>query len=93
MTVDALIMLCGALVALMPFLGFPANWDSIIFFILGIFVVALGIAVRRQQVRKQEVRRPLRKPELYSESTPDMAHRAPVNRPAEDHSHLDEDMA
>jgi hypothetical protein len=48
MTLDALIMFSGALVALLPFLGFPTSWDTAILFILGIFIVALGIVVRRR---------------------------------------------
>ena len=64
MTTDALIMLAGGLVALMPFLGFPVSWDNVIFFLLGIFVVGLGIAVRRR------FSRPGKKPELYAENSP-----------------------
>ena len=48
MTLDTLIMLSGALVALLPFLGFPPDMRSILFLILGIFILALGIAVRRK---------------------------------------------
>jgi hypothetical protein len=48
MTLDALIMFAGAFVALLPFLGFPTSWDTAILFILGIFIVALGIVVRRR---------------------------------------------
>lgn len=47
MTLDSLIMLTGALVALLPFLGFPESWDMVIFFLLGVLVIGLGIAVRR----------------------------------------------
>lgn len=54
MTIDALIMFAGALVALMPFLGFPVRWDTVIFFVLGVCIVSLGIAVRRQRVRRSE---------------------------------------
>lgn len=50
MTVDTLIILSGALVALLPFLGFPTSWDTVLFFILGIFVISLGIIVRRRKV-------------------------------------------
>ena len=46
MTLDTLIMLAGAFVALLPFLGFPNSWDTVLFFIAGIFIVALGILVR-----------------------------------------------
>jgi uncharacterized membrane protein len=48
MTLDALIMLVGALVAILPFLGFPNSWDTIFFVILGVLVIALGIIVRRR---------------------------------------------
>ena len=48
MTLDALIMLAGALVAALPFLGFPNSWDSVLLFLIGVFIVALGIIVRRR---------------------------------------------
>ena len=48
MTLDTLIMLAGVLVALVPFLGFPSSWDTVIFFLLGVIVIGLGIAVRRR---------------------------------------------
>ncbi len=48
MSLDALIMFSGFLVALIPFLGFPNSWDSIIFLVLGIFIIGLGIIVRRR---------------------------------------------
>ena len=68
MTTDALIMLSGAFVAFLPFLGFPRAWDAVLFFLTGIFIVALGIVVRRQQGRK-----PLMKEktlESFEESAP-----------------------
>lgn len=48
MTLDTLIMLAGSLVALLPFLGFPNSWDTVMFFLLGVLVIGLGIAVRRR---------------------------------------------
>lgn len=48
MTLDALIMLAGAFVAALPFLGFPHSWDTWLFFFAGVFVIALGIVVRRR---------------------------------------------
>lgn len=48
MTIDALIMLSGAFVAALPFLGFPNSWDTFFFLAAGIFVIALGIIVRRR---------------------------------------------
>jgi membrane protein implicated in regulation of membrane protease activity len=48
MTLDTVIMFAGALVAIMSYLGFPTTVDSIIFLILGIIIIACGIAVRRR---------------------------------------------
>ena len=48
MSLDALIMLSGAFVAVLPFLGFPNSWDRFFFLAAGIFIVALGIIVRRR---------------------------------------------
>jgi hypothetical protein len=49
MSLDAVIMLVGALVAVIPFLGFPVSWDTMLFFALGIITIGLGIVVRRQR--------------------------------------------
>ena len=59
MSLDALIMLTGALIAILPFLGFPVSMQIWMFFILGVTVIALGIAVRRrgQKQRKLAKRR------------------------------------
>ncbi len=51
MTKDTLLMLVGGLVALLPFLGFPNAWDTVILVFLGACVIALGIAVRRTPSR------------------------------------------
>ncbi|HVM73355.1 MAG TPA: hypothetical protein VMU13_00555 [Candidatus Paceibacterota bacterium] len=78
MTLDALIMLVGALVAVMPLLGFPVDMKMWIFFILGVIVVGLGIAVRRRGARQQHA--PKRKGE-FVESTPSNAmHHDPENQ-------------
>lgn len=47
MTLDTLIMLAGAFVATLPFLGFPNSWDSALLFIAGVLIIGLGIIVRR----------------------------------------------
>ena len=47
MTIDALLMFAGAFVATLPFLGFPNSWDTVLFFCAGVFIVGLGIVVRR----------------------------------------------
>lgn len=51
MSLDALIMLAGALIAVMPFLGFPVSAQMWIIFVLGLIVIGLGIAVRRRGPR------------------------------------------
>ena len=52
MTLDALIMLAGFLVAVLPFLGFPIHWDTVILVVLGVFIITLGIFVRRRGVSR-----------------------------------------
>ena len=69
MTLDAAIILVGALVGLLPFLGFPNSWDTVLFFILGVVLVALGVAVRRDvHIARAERRRKER--EMFVESEP-----------------------
>lgn len=51
MTLDSVIMLVGAVIAVLPFLGFPQRWDSVLYFLLGMIVIGLGIAVRRGNAR------------------------------------------
>jgi len=64
-------MLAGALVAVLPFLGFPSSWDTVLFFILGVFVFALGVVVRRLGIASGKVeRRPAKNPTMFSESQP-----------------------
>jgi VIT1/CCC1 family predicted Fe2+/Mn2+ transporter len=48
MTLDTLIMFFGALVAVLPFLGFPNSWDTVILLVAGVIIVALGVVVRRR---------------------------------------------
>ena len=68
MTVDTLIMFSGTFVALLPFLGFPSSWDRVLLFIVGIFIVSLGIVVRRKGERLY--RAPLRTPTSEEFSKP-----------------------
>ncbi|MSU74091.1 hypothetical protein EXS56_03045 [Candidatus Kaiserbacteria bacterium] len=54
MTIDALIMLSGAFVAALPFLGFPNSWDTFFLLAAGVFTIALGIVVRRRLGQTQK---------------------------------------
>ena len=58
MTIDTLIMLSGAFVLILPFLGFPYSWDRVFLVIVGLFVIALGIAVRRTMSHKRDTENP-----------------------------------
>jgi hypothetical protein len=49
MTLDALVMLSGALVAFLSVAGFPPSVYKPLFFILGLVVIGLGIVVRRKR--------------------------------------------
>jgi len=51
MTLDTLIMLAGAFVAILPFLGFPNSWDTVLFFLAGVFIISLGVVLRRRSQR------------------------------------------
>lgn len=55
MTIDALILLSGVLVTLLPFLGFPLRYDNVILVILGIVITALGIIVRRRGLVRHSI--------------------------------------
>ncbi|MEK7093315.1 MAG: hypothetical protein AAB927_02415 [Patescibacteria group bacterium] len=57
MTLDALIMLSGGFVAVLPFLGFPNSWDSVFFFLAGVLIIGLGIVVRRRGLGLDEDKR------------------------------------
>jgi uncharacterized membrane protein len=70
MTLDAVIMLVGAFIAVTPLLGFTQEWDKVIAFMLGALVVALGIVVRRRGAR---ISRPVMAPKktaAYVETAP-----------------------
>lgn len=40
-------MLAGSFVLILPFLGFPSNWDTVFLVVVGVLIVGLGIAARR----------------------------------------------
>ena len=52
MSLDALIMLAGGFVAVLPFLGFPSSWDTVFLFIIGVIIIGLGVIVRRRLARR-----------------------------------------
>jgi len=49
---DVFIMLLGAWVALLPFLGFPGSWDRVLLLASGVIIISVGISLRRERVRK-----------------------------------------
>jgi len=56
MTIDAVIMLLGTFVALLPFLGFPVRWDSVLLVVIGVFVIMAGIVVRRRSTSENSAK-------------------------------------
>ena len=50
MTTDTLIILAGTFVAALPFLGFPARFDTILLLLVGILIIGLGVTLRRRSV-------------------------------------------
>lgn len=54
MTLDTVIMLFGAIVAVVPFLQFPQDWTDLFAFVCGIIIIGLGIAVRRRGLAHNE---------------------------------------
>ncbi|MBM3260884.1 hypothetical protein FJY93_00525 [Candidatus Kaiserbacteria bacterium] len=70
MTLDAVIMLVGAIVAILPFLGFPSSWDSVLYFILGVIVIALGIVVRRRSAHTTSDAKRVSAKDTYVEAVP-----------------------
>ncbi len=57
MTIDTLIMLAGAFVAILSFLGFPASWDTWLLVIAGVIIIGLGVVVRRKEGERQTIER------------------------------------
>ena len=55
MSLDTFIIVLGALLAILPFLGFPITWQHPIVFILGVLVIAAGIAARRRFNQRRDV--------------------------------------
>lgn len=68
MTVDSLILLAGGLIALLPFLGIPNRIDTVLFALLGVFVISLGIVIRRRKEKKP--RRRTSREAQFVENTP-----------------------
>lgn len=71
MTIDALIMAAGAFVAILPFLGFPIKWDSVFLVVIGVFIITLGIIIRRRGAGRKALRG--RTSQAFVESAPGSA--------------------
>lgn len=49
MTKDTLLFVIGGLIAFLPFLGFPHQWDTVFMVLLGASAAAVGVALRRDK--------------------------------------------
>lgn len=47
MSRESLVLLCGIIVALLPFSGFPLIWKQYTLLGLGVFLVLIGYSLRR----------------------------------------------
>lgn len=82
MSIDALIMFSGALVAVLPFLGFPNSWDKAILFVVGMVIVGLGVLVRRNAHRALFAKHAMkRRAESFVETSPEEVAEPLENRP------------
>ena len=71
MTKDLIIMALGALVALVPFLGFPSSWDRVILIVSGVFIIGLTFLLRHDlvsHITRIEENRPERKGDTFVEN-------------------------
>lgn len=69
MTLDTIVMLAGGAVLVLQFLGFPQSWDNVFYFILGIFILGLGIAVRRNAHQALAEKKAARRTDVFVENT------------------------
>jgi hypothetical protein len=46
MTAQRILFSAGILVALLPFLGFPAQWDTVFYVLLGLFVAGVSFSIK-----------------------------------------------
>lgn len=67
MTIEGLIVFAGVGVTVLPFLGFPLAIDNIILVVLGVFLMVLGIVVRRRSNRRNRLSA---RTTSYAESVP-----------------------
>ena len=54
MTKDLMVIALAAWVAIMPFLGFPNQWDTVIFVVTGLLIIVLMLMLRRDLVKYVE---------------------------------------
>lgn len=60
MSKDTILFLAGFGVAMLPFLGFPSSWRSVLFVLLGALIVIVAVSLRRELMardRRHEARR------------------------------------
>ncbi len=69
------IITLGFAVAILPFLGFPASWDTVMFVVLGLAVATLAIRIMMLAAAMERDA----EPESYQQNT------APVDETVEEH--------
>ncbi|MEK7501731.1 MAG: hypothetical protein AAB629_02285 [Patescibacteria group bacterium] len=52
------LMILGALIIALPFLGFPSSLDTVIYIIVGIIIIAISYRLNSGKVMKEEEKSP-----------------------------------
>lgn len=56
MSKEALVILFGALVGLMPYLGLPGSWRTVLLSVAGLVIVLLGVLLRREVLSRGDTK-------------------------------------
>ncbi len=56
MSKEALVILLGAIVALLPFLGLPGSWRTTLLCVCGLVLVLLGVLLRREVLSRGDTK-------------------------------------
>jgi len=71
MSKDLIIIFLGAWVVLVPFLGFPSKWDTVIFVVSGLLIISLMFMLRKdfvRQISRIKSRSPLHDEHVFEEA-------------------------
>ena len=56
MSKEVSLIILGVLVAVLPYLGFPGSWRTIMLVVLGVLIVSIGILMRRETLSRGDTK-------------------------------------